>query len=63
MDVKFELVLPDMVQPIGDAKQLFTEYAQSLNFSLCFQGFDKELSGLPGEYSPHRAPAISPLGR
>ncbi len=52
MDVKFELVLPDMVQPIGDAKQLFTEYAQSLNFSLCFQGFDKELSGLPGEYSP-----------
>ncbi len=28
------------------------EYAQSLNFSLCFQGFDKELAELPGNYAP-----------
>lgn len=33
-------------------KQLFLEYAQSLNFSLHFQKFQKELDELPGVYSP-----------
>src|SRR5467141_4330883 len=39
---------------IDEIRALFLEYAQSLNFSLCFQDFDQELQGLPGEYSlPH----------
>jgi len=36
---------------IALAKQLFLEYAESLGFSLCFQGFDAELENLPGEYA------------
>ncbi len=37
---------------IVQARALFIEYAQSLDFSLCFQGFDSELAGLPGDYRP-----------
>jgi putative acetyltransferase len=34
------------------ARQLFEEYASWIEISLCFQGFDKELAGLPGDYAP-----------
>ncbi len=33
-------------------RELFNEYATSLPFSLCFQGFENELATLPGRYAP-----------
>ena len=35
-------------------RALFREYAASLDFSLAFQDFDRELARLPGDYAPPR---------
>lgn len=47
--------LPDRVD---DLRTLFREYADWLNVDLCFQDFEAELAGLPGEYAPPRGRAL-----
>jgi putative acetyltransferase len=39
---------------IEQAKELIQEYAQSLEFDLGFQDFDKEMENFPGQYACHR---------
>ena len=46
------LVVADSALRIGAAREIFREYAGSLQVDLCFQNFDAELDALPGEYSP-----------
>jgi len=39
---------------VENAKELIREYAQSLEFDLGFQGFDKEMENFPGRYASPR---------
>jgi GNAT superfamily N-acetyltransferase len=39
-------------EEIETVRALFREYADSIGVDLSFQGFEKELAGLPGDYAP-----------
>ena len=46
------IVEPDSAALFDATREIFQEYADGLGVDLCFQGFDAELAGLPGDYAP-----------
>jgi putative acetyltransferase len=50
------VVTAETTPQLDAAREIFREYADSLDIDLCFQNFEAELAGLPGEYAvPHGA--------
>ena len=52
MDTGISFCRAESDDDIARTKALFVEYADSLDFSLCFQGFDREMKEFPGAYAP-----------
>lgn len=48
----YQIIEVSSKEEIKAVKALFLEYQKWLNVSLCFQGFNEELAGLPGKYAP-----------
>ena len=51
-DPSVELLQAESPEHIAAVRALFREYAAALAVDLCFQNFEAELAGLPGEYAP-----------
>jgi len=45
-------ISPARAADLDEIKAMFREYSELVAEALCFQGFDRELEGLPGTYAP-----------
>ena len=46
------LLSPDTPELLDATREIFRECAAGLGVDLCFQNFEAELAGLPGDYAP-----------
>ena len=51
---KPKLITPQSQADLDATRQIFREYADGLGVDLCFQDFESELTGLPGDYAEPR---------
>ncbi len=56
-----QLTTPQSAEDLDALRTIFKEYAQGLGVDLCFQQFDQELAGLPGDYAPPRGALLMAL--
>ena len=49
---EIQLLPADDAETLAAAREILREYAETLGIDLCFQNFEAELAGLPGEYAP-----------
>ncbi|WP_096698819.1 GNAT family N-acetyltransferase [Polaromonas sp. AER18D-145] len=49
-----EFITPATPEQLAATRLIFQEYADQLGVDLCFQNFEAELAGLPGDYAPTR---------
>lgn len=45
-----QFITPDSPEQLAATRLIFREYAEQLGVDLCFQNFEAELAGLPGDY-------------
>jgi len=50
--VVLQLEPAESADDIVEVRELLLEYEKALGVDLCFQGFDRELATLPGDYAP-----------
>jgi putative acetyltransferase len=46
-----QFITPVTAAQLTETRVIFREYAEQLGIDLCFQNFDAELTGLPGDYA------------
>lgn len=51
-DPVVELTLAEGGDDLAFVKTLFVEYAETLDYQICFDAFDRELENLPAPYAP-----------